>query len=89
MAVFILCERIAVLPPPPIMEVAVLTVTIGVLVFAIALIWSSTNFIRVDRNERRAGYTTLSGRGYRRYWKLDPATGSVLARPTGGTKPNE
>ena len=33
------------------------------------------------RQEQRAGYTTLVGRPYRRYWQLDPKTGAVIRRP--------
>jgi hypothetical protein len=50
--------------------VAVLAAAIGVFVFSVAVILAGIKFSRAERNERRSGYTTLSGRAYRRYWKL-------------------
>ena len=46
-----------------------------------ALIWAEIQEGIIDKRERAAGYATKYGRGTRRYWQLDPATGAVVRHP--------
>lgn len=55
----------------------------GASVIAWALIGTgaAAKSLVTGRREVKAGYTTLNGRGYRRFWQLDPKTGAAIRRP--------
>jgi hypothetical protein len=53
----------------------------GLLVFGIWGGYSSLKSIPAIRRENAAGYTTLKGRQYVRFWRLDPKSGLVVRRP--------
>jgi hypothetical protein len=59
----------------------VLVAVIGVLTFGARALRAAVRSARVEGQEKKAGYPTLQGRKYQRYWQLDPRTGSVVRRP--------
>jgi hypothetical protein len=69
----------------PIRHIVVVVGFGGLMVFGIWAGYASLKSMPVIRRENAAGYTTLIGRQYGRFWRLDPNSGVVVRRPTGMT----
>jgi hypothetical protein len=69
---------------PALRQVLILGAIVGIVVLSIVGLHAAWHEFSAERAEKDAGYTTLFGRRYRRYWHLDPKTGAVIRRPLDG-----
>jgi hypothetical protein len=62
-------------------QIVVLMALAGLLALAARAAHAGIRLSPAARQERAAGYTTLSSRRYQDLWQLDPHTGAVVRRP--------
>jgi hypothetical protein len=72
---------VSIFLPTPLDKVVVVASFVGMLVFGLRAFRTSISGTRAELRERKAGYTTLSGRRYRHLWQLDSETGAVVRPP--------